>query len=112
MSEPASTDRYAIIAGNGRFPFLVLEAAQERGLDPLVVAIQEETFPEISEKTKNIHWVSLGEVSKALDVMVAEKIGKVILAGQVKHAQLFSKIKPDGMMNRILQGLDPSRAAA
>jgi hypothetical protein len=100
-----SSDRYAIIAGNGRFPFLVLEAALERGLDPLVVAIKEETAPELAEKTQNIHWVSLGEAAKALDLMVAEKIDHVVLAGQVKHAQLFSSIKPDGMMSRMLHGL-------
>jgi DUF1009 family protein len=100
-----STDRFAIIAGNGRFPFLVLEAAREQGLEPLVVAIKEETSPELAEKTQNIHWVSLGEAAKGLDLMVAEKITKVVLAGQVKHAQLFSSIKPDGMMSRMLHGL-------
>ena len=105
-SSISSTDRFAIIAGNGRFPFLVLDAAREQGLDPFVVAIKEETSPELAEKTKNIHWVSLGEAAKALDVLVAEKITKVVLAGQVKHAQLFSSIKRDGMMGRMLQGLN------
>ena len=100
-----SLDRYAIIAGNGHFPFLVLEAAREQGLDPMVVALKEETSPELAEKTQNIHWVSLGEAAKGLDLMVAEKITKVVLAGQVKHAQLFSSIKPDGMMSRMLHGL-------
>jgi len=100
-----SSDRFAIIAGNGHFPFLVLEAAREQGLDPLVVAIKEETSPDLAEKTQNIHWVSLGEAAKGLDLMVAEKINKVVLAGQVKHAQLFSSIKPDGMMSRMLHGL-------
>jgi DUF1009 family protein len=98
-------DRFAIIAGNGRFPFLVLDAAREQGLEPLVVAIKEETSPELADKTQNIHWVSLGEAAKGLDLMVAEKISKVVLAGQVKHAQLFSSIKPDGMMGRMLHGL-------
>ena len=100
-----STDRFAIIAGNGHFPFLVLEAARDQGMDPLVVAIKEETSPELAEKTQNIHWLSLGEVAKCLDLLVAEKVSKVVLAGQVKHAQLFSAIKPDGMMSRMLQGL-------
>jgi len=100
-----SPDRYAIVAGNGRFPFLVLDAARDQGLDPLVVAIKEETSPELGEKTQNIHWLSLGEVAKALDLLVAEKVTKVVLAGQVKHAQLFSSIRPDGMMSRMLQGL-------
>ena len=100
-----SSDRYAIIAGNGHFPFLVLEAARELGLEPLIVAINEETAPELAEKTKDIHWMSLGEVAKCLDLLVAEKVNKVVLAGQVKHAQLFSSIKPDGVMSRMLQGL-------
>ena len=106
MNQPSNhADRYAIIAGNGHFPFLVLEAAREQGLDPLVIAIKEETSPELAEKTQNIHWVSLGEAAKGLDLMVAEKINKVILAGQVKHAQVFSSIQADGMMSRMLHGL-------
>ena len=100
-----SPDRYAIIAGNGHFPFLVLEAARDQGLEPLVVAIKEEAAPELAEEAREIHWLSLGEVAKCLDLLVAEKVSKVVLAGQVKHAQLFSAIKPDGMMSRMLQGL-------
>jgi DUF1009 family protein len=100
-----SLDRYAIIAGNGRFPFLVLDAARDQGLEPLVVAIKEETAPELAEKTQDLHWLSLGEVGKCLDLLVEQNVTKVVLAGQVKHAQLFSAIKPDGMMNRMLQGL-------
>ena len=100
-----TADRYAIIAGNGTFPFLVLDAAHDQGIAPLVVAIKEETAPELAEKTQDIHWLSLGEVAKCLDLLVAEKVSKVVLAGQVKHAQLFSSIKPDGMMSRMLQGL-------
>ena len=99
------TDRFAIIAGNGRFPFLVLDAARDQGLDPLVVAIKEEAAPELAEKAREIHWLSLGEVAKCLDLLAAEKVSKVVLAGQVKHAQLFSAIKPDGVMSRMLQGL-------
>ena len=102
---PNSSDRYAIIAGNGHFPFLVLDAARDQGLEPLVVAIKEETAPELSEKAQDIHWLSLGEVSKCLDLLSREKVRKVVLAGQVKHAQLFSSIKPDGLVNRMLKGL-------
>ena len=102
---PTSTDRYAIIAGNGHFPFLVLEAARDQGLETLIVAIKEETAPELSEKAGEIHWLSLGEVGKCLDLLSAAKVTKVVLAGQVKHAQLFSSIKPDGLVNRMLQGL-------
>jgi hypothetical protein len=100
-----SHDRYAIIAGNGHFPFLVLDAARDQGLEPLVVAIKEEADPELAEKAPDIRWLSLGEVAKGLDLLSAEKVSKVVLAGQVKHAQLFSAIKPDGLVNRMLQGL-------
>ena len=100
-----SPSRYAIVAGNGSFPFLVLDAARDQGIDPLVVAIKEETLPDISQKTSNIHWLSLGEVSKLLELLGAERIEKVVLAGQVKHVQLFSSIKPDGLVSRALAGL-------
>ena len=100
-----TSGRYAVIAGNGSFPFLVLDAARDQGIDPLVVAIKEETLPEIAQKTTNLHWLSLGEVSKLLDLLNAEGIQKVVLAGQVKHAQIFSSIKPDGLVSRALSGL-------
>jgi len=108
----ASPDRYAIIAGNGHFPFLVLDAARDQGVEPLVVAIKEETETELGQKACDIHWLSLGEVSKCLDLLSAEKISKVVLAGQVKHAQLFSSIKPDGVMRRMLKGLHRKRTDA
>ena len=70
-------DRYAIIAGNGHFPFLVLEAARDQGIDPLVVGIKEEASPELATLASAIHWLSLGEVSKLLDLLVAEGACKV-----------------------------------
>ena len=97
--------RYAIIAGNGHFPFLVLEAARDQGIDPLVVGIKEEADSELASVASTIHWLSLGEVSKLLDLLVCEKVNRVVLAGQVKHAQLFSSIKPDGLVSRVLQSL-------
>lgn len=100
-----SKERYAIIAGNGRFPFLVLDAAREEGIDPLVVAIKEEALPELARKGGAIHWLSLGEAAKAFELLKAEGVTKVVLAGQVKHAQLFSSIKPDGLVRRVLTGL-------
>ncbi|MGE5326183.1 MAG: LpxI family protein, partial [Deltaproteobacteria bacterium] len=98
-------DRYAIIAGNGTFPFLVLDAARAEGIEPLVVAIQEEASPDLSSKGADTRWVSLGEVSKFFELLKSERVNKVVLAGQVKHAQLFSNIKPDGLLNRALAGL-------
>jgi len=102
MDDP---DRYAIIAGNGHFPFLVLEAARDQGIDPLVVGIKEEASADLTSAASAIHWLSLGEVSKLLDLLVAERVSKVVLAGQVKHAQLFSSIKPDGLVSRVLKSL-------
>lgn len=98
-------ERYAIIAGNGHFPFLVLEAARDQGIDPLVVGIKEEASPELASVASAIHWLSLGEISKLLDLLVAERISRLVLAGQVKHAQLFSSIKPDGLVSRVLKSL-------
>jgi UDP-2,3-diacylglucosamine hydrolase len=102
---PNSNDRYAIIAGNGRFPFLVLEAARAEGIDPLVVAIKEEASSDLDKKSGNTRWVSLGEVAKFFELLKFEGVTKVVLAGQVKHVQLFSGIKPDGLLHRALGGL-------
>ena len=99
------SDRFAIVAGNGRFPFLVLEAARDLGIDPLVVAIQEEASPELARTGRAVHWLSLGEVSRLLELLAAERVTKVVLAGQVKHAQLLSSIKPDGLLRRVLKSL-------
>jgi len=104
MNQPTS-DRFAIIAGNGRFPFLVLEAARDLAIHPIVVAIKEEASPDLAGSADAIHWLSLGEVSKLLELLSAERVNKVVLAGQVKHAQLFSSIRPDGLVSRVLGGL-------
>jgi UDP-2,3-diacylglucosamine hydrolase len=100
-----SATRYAVIAGNGRFPFLVLDAARDQGIDPLLVAIKEEASPELDRRAAAIHWLSLGEVAKLLELLKAEGVSKVVLAGQVKHAQLFSSIRPDGVVRKVLKGL-------
>ncbi len=99
-------ERFAIIAGNGRFPFLVLEAARDRGIEPLVVAIKEEALPELARNAGEIEWLSLGEVARLLELLSARGINKVVLAGQVKHVQLFSSIKPDGVVEQTLNGME------
>ncbi|MGH9430673.1 MAG: LpxI family protein [Terriglobia bacterium] len=98
--------RLAIIAGNGRFPFLVLDAVREQGIDPLVIAIREEASPELASHTCSIHWLSLGEVAKAIEVLQAAKIERILLAGQVKHRQLYSFIRADGVVTQALNGMD------
>jgi DUF1009 family protein len=99
-------DRLAIIAGNGRFPFLVLEAAREQGIQPLVVAIREEASPDLGRLASPLHWLSLGEVAKLLDLLDSEGVDRITLAGQVKHAQLFSSIPADELVVDTLGSLN------
>ena len=103
---PSAADRYAVIAGNGHFPFLVLEAAQDQSIHPLVVAIKEEASPDLARLAGDIRWLSLGEISNLLELLSAERVNKVVLAGQVKHAQLFSSIRPDGLVSGVLGGMN------
>lgn len=101
-----TSDRLAIIAGNGRFPFLVLQAARDQGIDPLVIGIQEEASSELSQAAQDCRWVSLGEVARLLEILRSERVTRALLAGQVKHGQLFSSIPPDGLVRRALGGLN------
>jgi DUF1009 family protein len=95
-----------LIAGNGKFPFLVLDAARAQGYDVVVAAIKEETFPEIESKgAASVHWVSLGELSKLIDTFKAAGVTRAVMAGQVKHKQIFSAIKPDWRLAKLLLSL-------
>lgn len=100
-----STGRIGLIAGNGRFPFLVLEAARSQGIEMVVAAIREETFPEIEDAVETVHWMSLGQLGKLIRTFRAEGVDRAIMAGQVKHRQLFSGIVPDLKMLQMLAGL-------
>jgi len=103
---PGSRERIGLIAGNGRFPFLVLDAAKARGLDVVVAAIKEETFPEIeSHGATAVHWLSLGELSKLIETFRREGVHRAIMAGQVKHKQIFSSIRPDWRLAKLLLSL-------
>lgn len=104
MNQPRG-DRYALIAGNGEFPLLVLREARRQGVEMVVLAIREETFPEIEQLGARVHWVSLGELQKALGVLRREAVQKVLLAGQVKHAQIFSDVPADSMLRQLLDTL-------
>ena len=97
--------RYGLIAGNGRFPLLVLEAARSRGLDMVVVAIKEETFSEIESCARTVHWISLGQLGKLIKTFKQEGVTEAIMAGQVKHKQIFSPIVPDFKLIKLLAGL-------
>ena len=98
--------KLGLIAGNGRFPFLVLDAARAQGYDVVVAAIKEETFPEIeSHGATSVHWLSLGELSKLIDTFRAEGVSRAVMAGQVKHKQIFSSIRPDWRLAKLLLSL-------
>src|SRR5213080_5104115 len=97
--------RLGLIAGNGRFPFLVLDAARAQGLEVIVAAIKEETFPEIESRGATVHWLSLGELSKLIETFKREGVHRAIMAGQVKHKQIFSSIKPDLRLAKLLFSL-------
>src|SRR5215470_17959234 len=98
--------RLGLIAGNGRFPFLVLDAARAQGLEVIVVAIKEETFPEIeSRPAAAVHWLSLGELSRLIETFKREGVRRAVMAGQVKHKQIFSSIRPDWRLAKLLLSL-------
>ena len=102
----ASTQKLGLIAGNGKFPFLVLEAARAQGYEVVVAAIREETSPEIESRgAASVHWLSLGELSKLIDTFKAAGVTRAVMAGQVKHKQIFSAIKPDWRLAKLLLSL-------
>src|ERR1700712_2942284 len=106
-----SKDRLGLIAGNGRFPFLLLDAARAHGLDVVVVAIKEETSPEMDERAARdpehvrLYWMSLGELSKLIETFQREGVTRAVMAGQVKHKQIFSSIRPDWRLAKLLLNL-------
>jgi DUF1009 family protein len=101
-----SKEKLGLIAGNGRFPFLVLDAARAQGLEVVVAAIKEEAFPEIeSHGAAAVHWLSLGDLSKLIETFKSEGVRRAIMAGQVKHKQIFSSIKPDWRLAKLLLAL-------
>jgi UDP-2,3-diacylglucosamine hydrolase len=103
---PANKEKLGLIAGNGKFPFLVLDAARRQGFDVIVAAIKEEAFPEIeSHGPAALYWLSLGELSKLIDTFKREGVRRAVMAGQVKHKQIFSSIRPDWRLAKLLLSL-------
>jgi DUF1009 family protein len=102
--------KLGLIAGNGRFPFLLLDAARSHGLTVVVAAIKEETDPEIDARAAadpqiHVHWLSLGELSRLIETFQAEGVTRAVMAGQVKHKQIFSAIRPDWRLAKLLLNL-------
>jgi DUF1009 family protein len=96
---------WGLIAGNGRFPFLVLEGARSQGIEMAVIALKEEAEPELERSAKRFHWVSLGELSRAIKLMHQEGVTQAVMAGQVKHNKIFSSIRPDWKLAKLLFSL-------
>jgi len=98
--------RIGLIAGNGKFPLLVLEAARAQGFDVVVAAIKEEASSEIEDRgAAAVHWLSLGELSRLIEIFQREGVKRAIMAGQVKHKQIFSAIRPDWRLAKLLLSL-------
>ena len=97
---------YGLIAGNGRFPVLALEAAKKAGLDVVAIGIKEEASPEIEPLAAHCHWISLGALSKLIDICHQEGITQVMMCGQVKHAKIFSSIVPDLKLVKLLASIE------
>jgi DUF1009 family protein len=96
------SSRYAIICGNGRFPILALEAARRQGDEVVAFGIKEEADTAIEALATRTHWISLGQLSKLIDTLHKEGISQVMMAGQVKHASIFSAITPDWRLIKLL----------
>jgi DUF1009 family protein len=98
--------RLGLIAGNGKFPLLVLDAARAQGYEVVVAAIKGETYPEIESRgAAAVHWLSLGELSRLIETFKKEGVTGAVMAGQVKHKQIFSSIKPDWRLAKLLLSL-------
>jgi len=100
-----NTTGWGLIAGNGRFPFLVLEGARSQGIDMAVIALKEEASADLEKIANRLHWVSLGELSKTIDLMHQEGVKQAVMAGQVKHNKIFSAIRPDWKLAKLLFSL-------
>lgn len=103
-------DRLGLIAGNGRFPFLLLDAARAHGLTVVVAAIKEEADAEMEARAAEdpqiiVHWLSLGELSKLIEMFQREGVTRATMAGQVRHKQIFSSIRPDWRLAKLLMSL-------
>lgn len=101
-----------MIAGNGRFPLLALEAARREGHEVVVVAIENEATPELVQFASSLHWINIGQLEKLIEILKFEKVAEVVMAGQVKHVSIFSSIKPDWRLFKLLASLKEKNTTA
>lgn len=101
-----------MIAGNGRFPLLALETARREGHDVVVVAIENEASPDLESLASSFHWVNIGQLAKLIDILKRENVSEVMMTGQVKHVSLFSSVKPDWRLFKLLASLREKNTTA
>jgi DUF1009 family protein len=101
-----------LIAGNGRFPVLALEAARKSGMEVVAIGIKEEASPEIEPLAARCYWISLGALSKLIDICKKEGVTQIMMCGQVKHAKIFSSIVPDWRLAKLLMAIDSKNTDA
>ena len=94
--------KFGLIAGNGKFPFMVVEGARQSGVELVVAAIREETDPEMERRVERVKWVGIGQLGRMIRFFKEEGVEKAIMAGQVKHVQIFSRAVPDARMLKVL----------
>src|SRR5215469_522362 len=104
--------RCGMIAGSGRFPVLALESARRSGMDVVVIAIKEEASAEIEPLASRCYWISLGALSRLIEICKQESISELMMCGQVKHAKIFSSIVPDWRLVKLLASLDSKNTDA
>lgn len=104
--------RYGMIAGNGRFPKLALETALREGYEMVVVAIENEATPELAALASSLCWINIGQLGKLIDIFKDARISEVMMTGQVKHVSIFSDIKPDWKLMKLLASLKEKNTAA
>jgi DUF1009 family protein len=97
--------KYGLIAGNGQFPFLVIDGARRQGAELSVVAINEETDPRIDREASDVRWVGIGQLGRMISFFKDRGVERVMMAGQVKHVQIFSGAMPDMRMVKMLWNL-------
>jgi hypothetical protein len=107
-----SGERYGLIAGNGRFPLLALETARSLGHEIVVIAIEGEAAKEIEQYGAPVHWITIAQLGKLIDILKREGVREVMMTGQVKHASIFSSLKPDWRLFKLLTSLKEKNTSA
>lgn len=108
----APITRYGLIAGSGRFPLLALETARKLGHEVVAIGIEDEASPEIAPLAKSCYWISIGELGKLIDILNKERVTEVLMTGQVKHVSIFSSIRPDWRLFKLLTSLKEKNTEA